>query len=91
MFGPPPCKSACVEGSPDEIRRDWGCKPAHGLLKAASGKAAAERALEHDRSAHGKDWWKKLQALHGHDRDVSFPKARAEMLPCCTSEVFEAT
>lgn len=28
----------------------------------AAAEAAAERALEHDRSAHGKDWWKKLQA-----------------------------
>ena len=25
-------------------------------------KAAAERAIEHDRSTHGEDWWKKLKA-----------------------------
>ncbi|CAE7689011.1 HCN4 [Symbiodinium necroappetens] len=36
----------------------------------AAAEAAAERALEHDRSTHGKDWWKKLQALHGQVFDA---------------------
>ncbi|CAE7623990.1 unnamed protein product, partial [Symbiodinium pilosum] len=28
----------------------------------AEAEAAAERAIEHDRSTHGEDWWKKLKA-----------------------------